>query len=461
MRACVSGRSVALPTVTTRAVDTAASRGGTAIEARYDAALRARPDRASEATDQLRLRLAERKIAFGDDPLPTSIKPHFIRRSDNDDWTGILSEFLSVVEATSHELRLDPAFRRAELFSREAWELFDIDPGYKRSGVVCRPDVIWEGRRIGLLELNADSPAMMLYADEVQELQREIFPLRDIDRDGGLTFDHRIPVLLEALVETYREWGGTEEKPSIAVVDWPGQKTSSEQSHLARCFAAAGHHAFVCHPHELELRGGRLYGRGERIDIVQRRLLFPEVVARKAELGPLLTAYREHGVCVVNPLRSYLVGCKGVLAEVCKRRPQFPEATRAVIDRVLPATHSIDDIDPAELRDRARWVLKPAFGSGGSGVQIGRYTDDATWEKAVERARAGGWIAQGYLPIPLYRVPLTSAPPGGAELPLYANWNPFFFGGKPAGGIARVSREPVVGISARGALLPTVIIDGE
>lgn len=433
----------------------------TSLEARYDSALRASPDRTSEAIDHLRMRLAERDIRFGEEPLPTSIKPHFIRRSDNDDWTAALAEFLNAVEQTSHELRSDPAFRDAGLFSKEAWELLDIDPGYRRSGVVCRPDVIWEGRRIGLLELNADSPAMMLYADEVQALQREIFPLRDLDQGGALTFDHRIPVLLEALVETYREWGGTEEKPSIAVIDWPGQKTGSEQAHLARHFSAAGHHSFVCHPHELELRGGRLFGRGERIDIVQRRLLFPEVVARRAELVPLLTAYRERTVCVVNPLRSYLVGCKGVLAELCKRRSSFPEAMRTVIDRVLPRTHNIEELDGAELRERASWVLKPAFGSGGSGVQIGRYTDEATWERALEVAHAGCWIAQSYLPIPLYRVPLTSAPPGGAELPLYANWNPFFFGGKPAGGIARVSREPVVGISARGALLPSVIVNGE
>jgi glutathionylspermidine synthase len=450
-----------LPTVTTRAVDTASSRGNTAVESQFDAALRASPDRTAEAIDQLRARLADRDIRFGEDALPTSIKPHFIRRSDNDSWTAALAQFLTAVETTSHELRRDPGFRCAELFSRDAWELLDIDPGYRRSGVVCRPDVIWEGHRIGLLELNADSPAMMLYADEVQDLQRELFPMREVDREGVLTFDRRIPVLLQALIETYREWGGTEETPTIAVVDWPGQKTGSEQAHLARLFTAAGYPSFVCHPHELELRGGRLYGRGERIDIVQRRLLFPEVVARKQELGPFLTAYRERTVCVINPLRSYLVGCKGVLAEVCKRRNTFPEPTRAVIDRVLPLTHNIDDIDAVDLHDRARWVLKPAFGSGGTGVQIGRYTDEASWERAVATARAGRWIAQTYLPIPLYRVPLTSAPAGGADLPLYANWNPFFFGGRPAGGIARVSREPVVGISARGALLPSVIVNDE
>jgi hypothetical protein len=46
-------------------------------------------------------------------------------------------------------------------------------------------------------------------------------------------------------------------------------------------------------------------------------------------------------------------------------------------------------------------------------------------------------------------------------VPLYATWNPFFFGGRAAGGIARVSSDPVVGISARGALLPTVLVNDD
>jgi uncharacterized circularly permuted ATP-grasp superfamily protein len=140
---------------------------------------------------------------------------------------------------------------------------------------------------------------------------------------------------------------------------------------------------------------------------------------------------------------------------------ELDEADRAVVSSVLPCTIPAREADENELlANRSRWVVKPAFGSGGSGVVIGRYVDERAWAEAMSVARQGHWVVQSYLPIPLYRVPLTNSK-GTQMTPLYANWNPFFFGGKPGGAIARVSTDPVVGISARGALLPTVIVDDE
>ena len=435
--------------------------GMTHAEEAFDAHVHADPERTRTAVEELRRLLTARQIHFGGAPLPTSIKPHFVRRSENDHWIGLLGRVLGIMERTAEELRADPAFRRNGTFGPEAWELLDIDPGYSRIAVVCRPDMVWEGGRIGMLEMNADSPAMMLYADILQDLQRSIFPLDQID-GALLTFEHRIPALRDALVATYREWGGQNPTPTIAILDWPNQKTSSEQEQLARQFTALGCPSFTCSPDQLETRGGRLYGRGEPIDIVQRRLLFPEIVKRRDEVRPLLNAYRERFACVVNPLRSYLIGCKAILAELCRRAQHglFTPEEAAVVEAVVPCTVESARMNSEELDDRSKWVLKPIFGSGGSGVVIGRYTDRQTWGQALRVARQGHWIAQSFLPIPLYRVPLTSTPES-AMVPLYANWNPFFFGGRAAGGIARVSSDPVVGISARGALLPTVLVDDD
>jgi uncharacterized circularly permuted ATP-grasp superfamily protein len=446
------------------AVDEGFPSGVVRAEIAFDDAFAENPERAQAAVDAFRARLLSERILFGGNPLPTSIKPHFIRRSDNEAWTAKLAILLRALEKTAEYLRHDAAFRQNGPFAPEAWELLDIDPGYRRPAVICRPDVIYRRTEVGLLEMNADSPAMMLYADAVQEIQRELFPLNDIDRDEVLTFDHRIPVLHDALLETYREWGGMAARPVIAILDWPGQKTASEQEALAAQFTRLGTPAFTCHPADLELRGGRLYGRGEPIDIVQRRLLFPEVVARRAEVAPLLTAYREHLVCVVNPLRSYLVGCKAILAELSgsRRITHLDAEERIAIRDVLPCTVLPDERDEAELLDRHKWVLKPSFGSGGNGVVIGPFVSQETWEAALQVAKRGDWIVQRYLPIPLYAVPLTAS--DGSTSParaLYANWNPFFFCGRPAGGIARVSADPIVGISARGALLPTIIVNQE
>jgi uncharacterized circularly permuted ATP-grasp superfamily protein len=434
----------------------------TQAEVAFDDGLRTDLMRSRTAMDVFRRELEARNVQFGNKPLPTSIKGHFVARSRVTAWNRVLTGFLRVLEGTALRFLQDPEFRRNGPFSPEALELLDIDPGYSHPAVVCRPDLVWEGDRVGLLEMNADSPAMMLYADVVQDVQRELFPLNEIDEGERLRFDRRIPDMLEALRSTYREWGGKESSPVIAIVDWAGQKTSAEQENLARQFTALGCPAFVCSPDQLEVRGGRLLGRGEPIDIVQRRVLFPDIVRRRAELDAFLTAYKERLACVINPLRSYVVGCKAVLAEMCRpeRIESLDDEDREVVRSVLPCTMSLDEIDRSELADRTRWVIKPTFGSGGSGVIIGRYVDESTWNEAIARARPGEWVVQRYLRIPLYRVPLMTSS-ASALVSLYSNWNPFFFGGVASGGITRVSSDPVVGISARGALLPTIIVNDE
>jgi hypothetical protein len=431
--------------------------GATSAERVFDALTAADPVRVSAATAALERALAAHRIEFGGSLLPTSIKPHFLRRADNDLWTRRLADFIDVLDRTARRLCADPAFRRTGPFAPAVWELLDIDPGFGRAAVVCRPDVVWRGSEIAVLELNADSPAMMVYSDVVQELQRELFPLDQFGSDE-LVFERRTPALHAALLATYREWGGTSAHPVIAIVDWPDQKTSGEQELLARALAALGTPAFVCHPAELETRGGRLLARGQQIDIVQRRILFPEILRRSDELVPFLTAYRERLACVVNPLSSYAIGCKAVLAELSRlcRCGGLAEPERTTVARVLPTTASLSELDDDELEDRERWVLKPSFGSGGSGVIIGRFVDDATWRARLlaARRRASDWIVQLSQPIPRYRVPVAN----GSDA-LFTNWSPFFFAGTPAGSIARASADPVVGISARGALLPTILVE--
>jgi uncharacterized circularly permuted ATP-grasp superfamily protein len=124
----------------------------------------------------------------------------------------------------------------------------------------------------------------------------------------------------------------------------------------------------------------------------------------------------------------------------------------------LPATAAVDRLDDGVLADRNAWVLKPVHGSGGQGVVIGAHSDAGIWEQALDCARQGGWIAQRQVQIPTYRIP-SESDPSGTQRSMFANWNPFFFGGTSAGGITRVSPNPIVGITNGGALLPTLLVN--
>jgi len=86
-----------------------------------------------------------------------------------------------------------------------------------------------------------------------------------------------VEALLEALVASYREWGGTASPPRIAIVDWREVPTFSEFEILRDAFIALGVPTVICDPRDLEFAAGSrlsagtgrgLHAKGERIDRV-------------------------------------------------------------------------------------------------------------------------------------------------------------------------------------------------
>jgi hypothetical protein len=95
--------------------------------------------------------------------------------------------------------------------------------------------------------------------------------------------------------------------------------------------------------------------------------------------------------------------------------------------------------------------LKRADGHGGRHVVLGPTVTEVDWDAALARTAREPWIAQAIEPIPTYRVPM----PQGDLRSAHLNWNPFFFGGRYGGAIARTSESPLINISLGGALLPS------
>ena len=79
-------------------------------------------------------------------------------------------------------------------------------------------------------------------------------------------------------------------------------------------------------------------------------------------------------------------------------------------------------------------------------------TTPAERRTALGEARSEPWVEQAYLNLPRLRFPTTAAP--AAEK--FYNWNPFLFGGRYAGAIARASDTELINITLGGGLLPTL-----
>lgn len=410
-------------------------------------------------------RLAERVqragIVFGGRPLPTFPKPHVISADVEQRWGAAAESLLRVFEEAGRALLSDRSLRAELGLPAAADELFTIDPGYSRLVVSSRFDMVWANDEVRLLELNADSPAMMTYTDELERIMLEMDWLGGLLRCHGACPAERTRAFYDAILAAYREWGGTREDPCIALVDWQGEMTAGELIHTAAHLERFGSPTIVCDPRELSLVKGRLHARGRQIDIVQRRVLFPDFIRRADELATLMSAYRGGGVCMVNPLRSYVVGNKTALAIVSQNLLGSSLADQKLVAEHLPHTEVVTrEARERLLADRAQYVLKGAFGSGGKEVMIGQNVSPAEWTVAIDRALVKFSVVQRLQPIPRYGVPSLAAD-GTVELaPLYANWNPWVFGGRYAGGTTRVGWQPIVVISGGGGLLPSMKVRG-
>src|SRR4030095_15264898 len=97
------------------------------------------------------------------------------------------------------------------------------DPGYVRLCVTSRLDAYLTEGDFQFLEYNAESPAGI--GDQMQ-LEKVLCSVRAVGyfiaaHDHWWPHPHRL--LLASLLEAYREWGGMQDEPQIAIVDWGGE----------------------------------------------------------------------------------------------------------------------------------------------------------------------------------------------------------------------------------------------
>ena len=84
---------------------------------------------------------------------------------------------------------------------------------------------------------------------------------------------------------------------------------------------AMGIECVIADPRELEYRGGRLYGPGDRVDLIYKRVLIARAGrARAGWTRPMVRAVRDRAVCMVNPFRCKMLHKKASLAVLSDER---------------------------------------------------------------------------------------------------------------------------------------------
>ena len=345
-----------------------------------------RDDRAGlvAAEDDITAALAQRGIYFGEGLLPTYPVPFFAPAAALDEWIGRSEALAATVEDVARAALSDPAMVRALRLRPEAEDWVAIDPGYPTISVLARPDAVFIDGQMRYVEYNSDSPAMMAFSDHVADCLLALPYLAPHLR--SLRKETMLPSLFDTLIGCYRAYGGSG-PPTIAIVDWPGQKTRFEHARIAEHFEAQGCGTIICDPRSLSRPGRKLEHEGRAIDLVYRRALFTELLERKDEVQPLISAYRDGAVCMVNPLRSYLASSKTLLAFLCEHWPTDRGPCPVLPTRVLDGKL----IRSLRAKDESV-VLKKGESHGGLHVLLPGLTTVDQRLAALEDAEREAWV---------------------------------------------------------------------
>lgn len=409
-------------------------------------------------------------LLHGDRPTCPFLRPHILSRSQYDEIASgaetIAGAFEKLVaralsdDVLMSELGLTPAEER----------MARIDPGYRRLCVTSRLDAYLTDTDFQFLEFNAENPAGI--SDQMQ-LEKILFALPHM-KAFLCEHEHWAPRpherLLDSLLQVYRESGGVEERPQIAIVDWEGVSTASEFEVLKQYFESAGYPTAIIDPRALKYDGRQLSGAEFRIDVLYKRVIIHEFLERCAADHPLARAYADGNICMANSFRTKVAHKKSGFAVLSDPRYSdlFTAGELAVIRRHIPWTRSVrkgttsfagaeGELVEIMKSERERLVLKPNDDYGGHGVVIGWETTPEDWNDCIANAIARDYVVQERVAVKKVSIPALADRVETEEM--FVDFNPFLFHNKVEGGLVRLSASSLCNVSSGGGQTALLVLE--
>jgi hypothetical protein len=424
--------------------------------------------------------LQDAKLTFGNRVHCPFLRPFFLSQQDE----------ARVRHATETLARLGERLASAALEEKSLFAQFHLRPEEERlvrlpagkgpASTASRVDAFLLPESLKFTEYNGESPAGSGYTETLSEIFRELPVMKEFAEQFEI---HSYPLsarLLDALIGTYRDWGGTLERPQMLIVDWKEVPTWSEFEILKERFEALRVPVVLADPCELEWDGKRLSAKGEKIDLVYRRVLINDIVARPRECAALVKAYEAQAVCVANTFRCKIPHVKAFFAVLTERKNAnlFSSEELEVIQRHVPWTRVVEDVrtdyqgEPIALLDYIRknqqdLVLKPSDEYGGTGVTLGWEVDAKHWDKSIQEALPGGtsakehgcWIVQEKIAMRRGEFPYINADGKVDFRDMLVDLAPYMFRGKLSGFLTRLSASSLANVTSGGGQIPAFRVE--
>jgi len=439
---------------------------------RYHKLLETGPHRDLGWTEALHQRMEQSNLSAGGRLICPFLRPNFISRRQYESLVKTGEFLIAAIDRMEQMVLANPALlSRLELLPAEKM-LASIDPGYQALEVASRLDSHMVNGHLHFVQYNADSPTGAGYADALAELFYDLPLVKEFRKRYTLTRTGSRKHLLQALLKSYKQFGGAAKKPNIAIVEFRAAYHSgqSEYELFRDYFRAEGYQVEIVSPEQLEYRNRVLRKGNFEINLVYRRLGVQEFLIRFDLTHPLVQAYRDRAVCVVNSFRSELAHKKamfGLLTDeglTCK----FPANERKAIREHVPWTRlvaaaktsydgKVVDLPEFITSHREKLALKPNDDYSDQHTYFGWEMDAAGWERALKQAMRSPYVVQERVDPVKSVFPLMSF--GHLEFrEMQVDLHPHAYLGKVQGCSSWLSTGKS-GFSSASGIVPTFILD--
>ena len=344
---------------------------------RYHRILESEPYRDLRWVKNLQEQMEARQLSAGGRLLCPFLRPNFVTQKQYDNLVKTGEALISAVDRMLRLALASPQLlSRMQLFPAEKM-LAAIDPGYEMSEVSAQLDLQIQNGSLHVMQYNADALTGAAWSEGLSDLFYDCPPVKEFRRRYNLTRVGGKKPFLSALLKAYKMFAASfrtqHEAEYRAFWNSAIPPAAANTKSIRDYFRAEGFQTELVSPDQLEYRNGVLRSGNFDIDLIYRRISVQEFLLRFTLNHPLVQAYRDRKVCIVNSFRSELSHKKAMFALLTDETltAKFPINERKAIREHVPWTRvvkagktqyrdeTIDDLIEYIKQNREKLVLRP------------------------------------------------------------------------------------------------------
>jgi len=441
---------------------------------RYHKILESQPHANLEWTDALTERMRAHGMIVGTRLASPFLRPHFVSKKQYEQMSKAGEALLSAIERIeSMALATPQLMQRMELLPAERM-LASIDPGYSFLHVASLLNTNLNNGSMHFRNFQASSATGLAYGEVLADMFYEAPPVKEFRKKHGLTKFGGTKYLLSAILKAYKAYGG-KKQPNIAVLEFkqPFQTIDgAEYMVLVELFRKHGYQAELVNPEQLDYRNGALSKGDYKIDLLYRASSLQEFLLRFDLSHPLVKAYKDGKVCMVNSFRAELAQKRAMFSLLTDEQltAKFPIAERKAIQNHIPWTRIVtaaktqkggQTIDLPEFisLNKDTLMLVPNDSTGALPIFNGSQTLQPAWDRALKQALRERYVVQESNESVTARFPVLFH--GSVEMrDMHIDVHPHMFLGEVKSCTAHLSAANGA-FSTMEGITPTFLLDGK